>query len=148
MNTDGPIVGGCLCLPCQTASLDNRLIPSKLSGQTGLKQQKSSKQKKQKNKEEDLIRITVVEEHTGNSIWANSIWAIGVHKQRKEPALFNNQKSIGKPSQELLDKQPAFLFIDDFMKFSPYKKYDEPSVNKAFDLARKIGAEIEANELK
>lgn len=91
-------------------------------------------------KEEDLIRITSVEKHTGSSIWA-----IGVHKERKEPALYHNQKSIEKPSQELLNEQPAFIFLGEFMKFCPYEKYHEPSVDLAFDLARKIGAEVETS---
>ena len=94
-------------------------------------------------KEEELIRITVVGQYTDTSIWA-----VGVHNQRKEPALFNNQRSIEKPSQELLDEQPVFLFLVDFMKFCPYEEYDNKSVDKAFDLARKLSGANDKTETK
>ncbi len=63
-----------------------------------------------------------------------SVWAVGSHKGNSIMTVI--EKTIDDLTLHDIADKPAFVTLDDLMKFSPYWKYDTKALNRAGRLAQ------------
>jgi hypothetical protein len=63
-----------------------------------------------------------------------TVWAVGSHKENLIMTVI--EKTIDDLTLHDIADKPAFVTLDDLMKFSPYWEYDTKALNQAGKLAQ------------